>query len=568
MRSAWLCVALLLTACRGTSPSAAPVSARSLLLITIDTLRADRVGAYGDAQARTPTLDALARQGMLFEHAFSVAPLTLPAHASLMTGRLPPAHGVRGNGSFVLPANLPTLAAVLAARGMRCAAFVGGYPLARGFGLARGFETYDDTFERAPGLHFDFAERRADAVVAAARGWLAAHAGPTFVWVHLFDPHAPYAPPAGFAGPDPYRGEIATADAALASLVESFRARPEAGLIAVTADHGEAFGEHDEESHSLFVYDTTLHVPLIVMGPGIEAGRRVATSVSTVDLAATLLTRLGAGPALPGLDLLAPGPGDATPLYAETLAPRLDFGWGDLRAWRRGRYKLIRAPRVELYDLTTDPGETRNIASREPALRERLLAELAARLATEGEIESRQAVAHDARERLRALGYVQGPEGQGSAADPKDMARVARRIAAAVGPFRDHAEAAREYAAIQALDPPNPLINLRLADALLRSGRAREALPAYRRVLAAGPRTADPFVGLASAWLELGRLDEAEQALRQGLKVAPQDGQIHYNLGELARARGQRDEARTHYSLALEDPVTHTRAAHRLRGLR
>jgi tetratricopeptide (TPR) repeat protein len=201
-------------------------------------------------------------------------------------------------------------------------------------------------------------------------------------------------------------------------------------------------------------------------------------------------------------------------------------------------------------------------------VRERLEAELAAQLAASPEHESRTAVDAEARERLRALGYVQGPEGRGSGADPKDMTAVARRIAAAVGPFPDHAAAAREYAAIQALDPQNPLINLRLADALLRSGRARDALPAYRRVLAAGPRSADPYVGLASALVELQRLDEAERVLRQGLAVAARDGQLNYNLGELARARGERAEARARYTLALEDPLTRARAQQKLEGLR
>jgi arylsulfatase A-like enzyme len=540
------------------------------LLITIDTLRADRLGSYGDTQARTPTLDRLAREGVLFEQAFSVAPITLPAHASLMTGLLPPVHGVRGNGAFALPATMPTLAEALSARGVRCAAFVGGYPLARQFGLARGFEHYDDTLERAPGLHFEFAERRADAVVAAALDWLVAHPGPVFAWVHLFDPHAPYAPPAEFAAPDPYRGEIAAVDFALRSLVEGFGARPEPALIAVTADHGEAFGEHGEQSHSLLAYDTTLRVPLILHGPGISSVRRVRTPVSTVDLPATLLAHLGAGALLPGRDLLArpDAASDTDALYAETLAPRLDFGWSDLRVWRRGRHKLIRAPRVELYDVFADPGETHDLARQEPALRQRLLDELATHLASTADAESRQAADAQARERLRGLGYVQGPEGRGSGANPKDMLAVAQRIAAATGPFADHAEAARVYASIQALDPPNPLVNLRLADALLRAGQARAALPAYRRVLAAGPRTADAFVGLASAWLALGRLDEAEQALRQGLLVTPRDGQLNYNLGELARARGQRDEARARYAVALEDAVTSARAARQLQALR
>jgi arylsulfatase A-like enzyme len=411
--------------------------APSILLVTIDTLRADRVGAYGDAQARTPHLDALARSGLAFDRAYSPAPLTLPSHTTILTGLLPPAHGVRGNGAFALGPGPPTLAEALRARGLRTAAFVGGFPLSRRFGLDRGFEHYDDRMEKAPGLHFEFAERRASEVVSAARTWLAAATGPVFVWVHLFDPHAPYDPPPAFAGPDPYRGEIAAADAALGDLMAAWDARKGPSYVAVTSDHGEAFGEHGEESHSLFVYDATLHVPLVLRGHGLPAGRRQATPVGLADLAATLLARVGgAGPSLPGRDLTAT-PLPAVPLYAETLAPRLDFGWSDLRAWRDSRFKLVRAPRPELYDVDADPGETRDLARSDPRRTAAMDAALGEALAAMGERESVRRPDSEAAERLRALGYAQGPGGTGSGADPKDRVEVALAIARAAGPFPD-----------------------------------------------------------------------------------------------------------------------------------
>ncbi len=497
MRQLLLLVSLALAGCARPAP-ARPVS---VLLVTIDTLRADRVGAYGDTAARTPQLDALAREGVLFERAFSPVPLTLPAHATILTGLLPPEHGVRGNGAFALGAAPATLAETLKLRGLETAAFVGAFPVARRFGLARGFDVYDDAIERAAGLHFDFAERRADRVVDATLGWLAGRSGPVFVWVHLYDPHAPYDPPAAFRDLDPYRGEVAFADAQLGRLFAAWDARSTAWVTAVASDHGEAFGEHAEESHGLFVYDTTLHVPLLLRGKGVAAGLRVATPVGLADLAATL-TDLAGAPFAQGKSLARfwrPKRKDVTaeeaPLYAETLAPRLDFGWSDVRAWRDGRYKYVRAPRAELYDVEADPGETHDLAALEPVVAERLAARLEAALARMGDAESRRGPDPEAAERLRALGYVQGPGGRGSAADPKDRVEIARLIARATGPFRGPTEVAALYADLARRDPENPLVNFRLADALLRAGRTREAAVVFRRVVAAGPRSADPYRG-------------------------------------------------------------------------
>ena len=299
--------------------------------------------------------------------------------------------------------------------------------------------------------------------------------------------------------------------------------------------------------------------------------------VGLSDLGATLVRRYddpaspAGAPALPGRDLLAelrsPPPPPA-PLYAETLAPRLDFGWSDLRALRDGRYKYVRAPRPELYDLEADPGETRDLAASEPAVRERMAGALEARLRTMGEAEARRGPDSEAQERLRALGYVQGPGGGVSGADPKDRVEVAVMIARAAGPFPSQETAARTYREIAARDPDNPLVNLRLADALLRSGRAREAVAPFRKVVAGGPRTADAHVGLATAYAELGRLGEAKKVLEAALRVDPGSGQVHFNLGELARARGDVGAARAEYQAALGDPVTAERARERLENLR
>jgi tetratricopeptide (TPR) repeat protein len=539
----------------------------SVLLITIDTLRADRLGAYGDTKSRTKALDALAGEGVLFERAYTPVPITLPAHVSLMTGLLPPAHGVRGNGAFALGPNIPTLAEALKAAGLKTAAFVGGFPLSRRFGLSRGFDEYDDPMSKAPGVNYDFAERRGRAVVDAATRWMSGNPGPVFVWVHLFDPHAPYDPPPEFRTDDPYRDEIASADAAIATLISAWDARPGPSVVVATADHGEAFGEHGEWSHSLFIYDTTLRVPLIVRAPGLSAGQRSRIRVGLTDIPATVLELARVpGTSMPGLSLtrsLAPDARDRA-LYAETEAPRLDFGWSDLRSLRQDGFKWIRAPTSELYALDDDPEEAKNLAAADSSRAHSLDAALSKVLEGTGEKTASHTTDAESAERLRSLGYVQGPGGRGSGADPKDKVEVARKIASATGPFADWSEAIASYRRLVALDPENPLLNLRLADALLRSGQPGPSLPFFARVVKAGPTTADPFVGYATALAQLDRLKEARPVLEQGLGVDPSSGQIHYNLGEIARIEGRFDDARREYEAALHDPVTAERARTRL----
>jgi hypothetical protein len=370
-----------------------------------------------------------------------------------------------------------------------------------------------------------------------------------FVWVHLFDPHAPYDPPAAFATGDGYRDEIAATDAALGRLLNAWDARGDSVSV-VTSDHGEAFGEHGESSHGLLLYDTTLRVPLLVRGGGFPGGRRVAGAVGLADLAATVLDAASEPPSLPGASLrgrLGGGAGAAR-LYAETRLPWLEFGWSELVSWREGEWKYVRAPRPELYDLAKDPGESDDQASRQPDTMRRLA---------------------DTLERaLQGMPKRDSPGGKGSGADPKDKLELARKIAAATGPFKDHADAARAYRELLRLDPENPLLNFRLADSLLRSGRAEEALAFFRRVANGAPRTAEAHVGLAAAFAQLEQLDEAKAALRAGLAIEPGNAQAHYNLGEIARVDGNLMEARRHYEAARADAVTGERARARLQELK
>ena len=425
---------------RAPEPAPAAVAARNLVLITVDTLRADRLGASGYAPARTPAMDALAARGTRFARAFAPTPITLPSHASIMTGRYPPGHGARHNGMRV-DGQVPVLAESLARAGMATGAFVGAFPLDRRFGLSRGFETYDDRMPRVEGRLAN--ERRGHDVVTGALAWLEQQRGRRFfLWVHLFEPHAPYGQPGdGGATAVRYDGEVAEADRQIGRVIEALGSERDATLVFVTADHGEAFGEHGEITHSLFVYDTTLHVPLIAAGPGVRAGNS-DIAVSLVDLAPTAARLLGAGAFdSDGVDL---GPalrgGTVAPraLYAESFAPLLDFGWSPLRSVREDGWKLIEAPRPELFHVATDPHESRNRAADE---RQKVaaLAERVNRYSSASLKPSRPAgsggpsEARDTASRLHSLGYVgSGSRDPAARPDPKDRRDLAAGLARVV----------------------------------------------------------------------------------------------------------------------------------------
>ena len=393
-----------------------------------------------------------------------------------------------------------------------------------------------------------------------------------FLWVHLYDPHAPYDPPEGFRGADPYRGEIAFADAMLGRLLAAWDARPGRSVVAVTSDHGEAFGEHGEESHGLFVYDTTLRVPLVLRGAGLPAARRVAGRVSLADVAATLAQLAGAE-ALPGASLV-PGAtqGSESPadsLYAETLAPRLDFGWSELRSLAAGSLQVHpgAAPRA-LRPRRRPRRRAATSRTRARRSRRRLSAALDATLRRFGEAESRRGPDPEAAERLRALGYVQGPEGRGSGADPKDRLEVARLIARAVGPFATPRELTLAYAEIARLDPANPLVNFRLADALLREGRTRESVGFFRRVVASEPRSRRSRTW---GWPRRSPSSAASpKRSRRWSRRSPWTPRAARRTTTSASSRALRGDgaaARRHYEAARADPLTRERAEARLAAL-
>jgi arylsulfatase A-like enzyme/Flp pilus assembly protein TadD len=539
----------------------APAGGASVLLVTIDTLRADRVGAYG-GKAGTPHLDALAARGVLFEEALASTPLTLPSHSTILSGLEPPRHGVRDNGTYVFPPDRDTLATLLKARGYATGAFVGAYVLDRRFGLARGFDHYDDLIERrAEGASVLESERRCDAVVDAAAGWIARQPAPFLAWVHLYDPHAPYDPPPAYRGSHAgrlYDGEVAYTDACLGRLVAAAEARGPA-VILVVGDHGEALGEHGELTHGFFIYQSTMRVPMILAGAGMPRGERRRRPARTADVAPTLLGLVGVpSPAgLDGVDLRQ-RPTDAG-LYAETLYPS-SMGWAPLFSLREGKLKYIEAPRPELYDLGADPAESGDLSAARPADAARLRAALAA-FRGEDRPAARASLAPEVSERLRALGYAAGPSqdvGGKALTDPKDAIALWRRFEEAI--WADaRGERDTALAGLRALvreEPGNDAFRRSLASALRRAGHDDEAAGLLSAV------SDDPL-----AWHEralvlarVGRVDEAVEAEERAIALNPVLPEPYNHRGVLLASRGRPDAALPDFDKAIALDPNNARA--------
>ena len=571
-------VAVVFAISAASAPCAAEPSAPpSFVLVTLDTTRADRLGAYGRGDAHTPSLDELARRGAMFERAYAATPVTLPSHATIFTGEHPPTHGVRDNGLHALPDEATTLAEVLRSRGYRTAAFVSAAVLARRYGLAQGFEVYDDDLEGGrPRQLRMVAERTADVTVGAAGRWLDDLTGdaPLFLWVHLFDPHAPYAPPPSFATRlpgRPYDGEIAFADAEVGRLLAHPRlARAAAAgalLVMAIADHGEGLGEHGEASHGMLAYEATLRVPWIVAGPGVRAGLRVAEPVSQADLLPTALALLdpGRAPSLAGDgesqgDRLrgVPAPGGRRAVYAETLVPYFAYGWSPLRAWIEGSWKLIEAPAPELYDVAADPAEARNLHAVERDRAALLTRDLATRFGSPDAAPREARVAPDPSSdaKLRSLGYLGG---RGAAVpararrDPKTMMDVHRSIERAEAHLyaRDFAEAVRELRSALERDPDNLAALEDMAVALAEQGRFDGAEGALDRALALAPESAALHLSRAQLEGARGRWESALAGADAALALAPHDvGALALRAEALDRL-GRRAEAAAGLERAL-----------------
>lgn len=578
-----LSLALAVLATKGEAGRHGPPPARppNVLLVTIDTLRVDRVGAYGATSPATPTLDRLARDGVLFEQATVEVPLTRPSHVSILTGKHPFQHGIRDNFSFPLAASHRTLAEELRARGYATGGFVAAFMLNRQSGLDHGFDEFDDTFGKTGDATTLLAEhqRSAGEVERHAGPWIeraAAGARPFFAWVHFYDPHSPYTPPPPYAARyarRPYDGEVAYTDAVLGLLMSRLDRLGirELTLVVVTSDHGEGLGEHREAEHGFFVYDTTVRVPLIMRWPGtLLGGLRSQTHARSIDLVPTILDLVAGGPAvngaLPGRSLApalrTPGGPDADAdraAYAETLFPRLHFACADLRSIRLGGWKYIEAPRPELYDLARDPGEQHNLFAgegrRAAGLRSRLLDTLGDSPESAVAGGATPALDPDTLRRLASLGYVSG-SGGGGRADPKD----------AVAPFQAYTQRVRgAFEAYDRGDVPAAVAQFQaairtghaafdvyyyLGAAYLRQGRPAQAIEPLQTAILKLSTYAPSYIDLAKAHLALNQYDAAAAVLREGVSRDPDNFQFHSHLGLVARARRDLATARTEYEAA------------------
>lgn len=558
----------------------------NLLLVTIDTLRADALGAYGNGRRLTPRMDRLATEGVRFERAYAHAPMTLPSHASILTGAYPFAHGVRDNGAFRLDESHVTLAEILRDAGYRNAAFVGAFVLDVRYGLGQGFDPYDDYYgEQEQSDGFEFAQRRAPAVLAPAAAWIEQQAGPWFAWVHLFDPHAPYDPPEPFLRgrrAAPYEGEVAYVDNELAGFLDRLQrgGALDDTLIVLTADHGESLGEHGEQTHGAFAYDATLRVPLVFWhASGLEP-TVVATPAAHVDIVPTVLEALGARApeGLPGAALLSspPDAGARTPIYFEAVNGYLAMGLAPLTGLVDGQYKYIDLPVRELYDLPADAREGNNLADALPAVAARYRDALESLLGAEASAVADTAagapsaagtagspalpglrdagtgtVDPDGRRRLEALGYLRGapppPTGAFTAEDdPKNVIHLIEKLRSA---WTDYG-AGRADAAIGSLheviaERPGLLLAYEtLASMLVGTGRLAEAvavLDAAHDLHPDSPSIAGKlgfYLGLA------GDTSRAIELLREALARSPADVELMVQSAIIHSSAGDQDEAR------------------------
>lgn len=508
---------------------------RNVLLITLDTMRADRIGAYGYAGARTPNLDALARGGVRFDDATAPAPITGPSHAAILTGMLPGRLGVLDNATTPLPDGAATIAEALAPKGFATAAFIGAFILDRPYGFAQGFETFASGFTRVDSGTEANAERPANEVMDEALAWLASVPAdrPFFGWVHLYDAHVRYTPPAPFA--QDYDGEVAFVDQQIGRLLTAVRARNATAstLVVAVGDHGESLGEHGEDEHGIFLYDAVMRIPFIASGPGLRTAHVVAEQVRAVDVAPTILDLLGL-PVPPGIDGVSLRPlleggtrPEVPPSYAESHYPKLHYGWSELRAIRADGWKAIDAPKPELYNLRDDPREQNNVYATQQALADRMIADASRRGRELAGRTPAPAAQPDPEtlERLRSLGYVgasASTPGRMRGPDPKD--RIAER---------------REYSAL-------------IAEAIddLRGGRPESAVPKFRRLIRINERAYDLHLFLGEAYERLGRLEPALGEYEYAAMLNPESvipivaaAQVHLKGGDLAGARKRRDEA-------------------------
>lgn len=540
----------------------------NVILITVDTLRADRIGCYGFSQAETPTMDAWAARGVRFENCTAQTPLTLPSHTTLLTGTLPLFHGVRDNGGYVVPAELQTMAELYKGKGYETAAFISAYVLDSKWGLNQGFDTYFDRFDlsRFEKISLGSVQRPGKETMDEALGWLETKAdGPFFTWIHLYDPHTPYDPPSPFKERfprNPYLGEIAYADSQLGRL-QSFledKGLSDRTLLVFAADHGESLGEHEEQCHGFFVYEAAVHVPLIFVTPFKRLqGVTAPDNCSLADVLPTVceMTGLAAPAEVQGRSLvpLFFKPGSAPPrlVYAETFYPRLHYGWSELQSFRDGRYKMILSPEPELYDLEADPGEKNNIIVQQRDVFLRLneqggaFGEEAARNGFEldaGRIDE------ETRAKLASLGYI-GSFSNSSKLKGKRLASPRRKIgifnelsrARELGLEGNAEEAISVIQGIIAEDPEITDAYFSLGNIYFKVRKFEEAIQAFSVSLEKKPDDSFTVINIANSYVAMGRFAEAERFVLDYIRTGFNDPQLYFLLGNMNFVRKNYDAA-------------------------
>ncbi len=609
---AGLCTLAILTvaACRSSHKSDNPQVALkpiNVVLITLDTVRADHLHCYGYEKIKTPNIDAIAQQGVLFEKAVAQAPLTQPSHASMFTGTNPNVNQVRNNGGFALQPSSITMATILQRHGWNTAGYVSATVLKKVFGFNQGFSTYDDQMpQTSSGM--ETPARPANITVDHAISWLNAQSNkPFFVWLHLYDAHQPYKPPPHFRKQypgDPYDAEIAFADQQLGRFLNAVKQKSPPGktLIVLLSDHGQSLGEHGEYEHGIFLYDSTVRIAWIMAGPGIPAGVRVQQQAREIDLLPTVLNLLGgkASSAVQGTSLAPAFSGKTVPTtysYEETLCPKINMGWSELRGIHTAHWMYIRAPRPELYNLDHDPRELNNIIDTHPKEYRQLDAQLK-KLSRLGSSGTEAVTFHDmdqrTMEQLESLGYVSNfsarhIEMNGKGDDPKDHIATLKTLETISGTY--NISAAREIELLQQAlknDPANPtlygwLIDAyeksgqypqatqacldalhrgiqegmlsRLASLYLRQGNLKQAVNYYQQAAQLDPLDVAGQSNLATVYLQTGRLADAERVFRWVLAIQPY-APAYNGLGMVADKRNDVATARRNFERAVQlDPA-------------
>jgi choline-sulfatase len=562
----------------------------NVLLITLDTVRADHLGAYGSRDAATPAIDRLAREGVRFADATTASPLTGPAHAAILTGVYPARYGVRDNATTSLPDRAVTLGEILKNAGYRTGGFVGAFILGREYGFAQGFDEFDARFDRFDASMKLQAQRLGGAVVEAAAAWLGRSNGqPFFSWVHLYDAHAPYTPPAPFAArfrARPYDGEIAYVDSCVQRLVSLLEQQGalDRTLVVVIADHGEGLGDHDEGEHGLFLYEPVLRVPWIVRLPDRAlAGKVVDEQVRSIDVVPTVAELVGVTlrERVDGESVVAvmkgAGRRDPPAAYAETFYPRLHYGWSELRSVRAGGWKYIDAPKPELYNMKTDRTEAQNALDARSPLAAGLLAELNRIAAGFGSAATITVPQPDPETlaRLRSLGYIgiAAPSGGARGPDPKDMTAKIRLLNDTLSRAMDDLGAGRTDQALMRLKELSAInerwydIHLLMGDAYVAKRDFEHALGEYAAAAALNPTSAAPALSTARALIAQGHLDRALQKIDEAAKLEPGSSEVALERGRVYERQEQDEKAFGEYQASVRLNGSDPRARARLADL-